>query len=936
MSEQRIRQFVDLLYPPGSKLPDGARFSLWEMPGKKSYHYAPSSVELEIAAHALDQEGHNVFCGVGLRRADFGPHERGSKKDIVALPGFWADVDIKGVNHVADNLPANIIDVVQGILQPFDWEPSAVVNSGGGIHAYWLFEQPLLITDDNRAEVEEMSRAFQERLAMGARKQGWKWDMTADTPRVLRPVGTHNRKQDHPLPVEFMGTPGASRYAYNLFRAALQTKASGIASIIGRATANAPMGALPESPGAKSLPTRTIDTRTSEEILGELRTKMKKCRKKDRKPILDAILQFEPFAEAGERDKVLQQVASWIGFYDSSADPETLVEILIPSLNAMAAAQPKGAMTVDDAIEKISRAQADARRKNALNQNADAAISSALQRAARGIPRLPAPTDLTALPPSPKTTNDTTPLDVLLKSSSSAPALAVVHGEAITPTEVEVASGAYTKEEIHRFISRQASFSRNMLTFEEWKKRWVIVIGDTCFIFVNGRYLSPIPKINFRASAHRDLSLLPEFLEDGTYYFIPYAIKEDGSKRLKSPDEVFDELSTVARSLVADVSLPESYYDAVTQTFYEAVCPLRKDLAPRFDAHIQRWLEHLGGEDVDKLLDWIATVTFLDAPSCGLFLSGPPDTGKSVLANGLARLWHSGGYTRMEDVVGAFNSDIAHCPLVVADETLPEGPNGKPISTKRLRDIISADTRSLRRKHIANGAMKGAIRCMFLANSERLLDLGDEILGADSLAAVAARFLHIVVSSKASEYINSLGGRHKGTKDWVTGDQIAQHALWLRDNRKVTPAGRFWVQGHVSKMHRLLASGNHVSSYVLEWIVSYLHKPDKDVRNSGGILVGNGEIWISTKVVSEYWDTYIRTKQGAPSIKKIASAVEGLLARGGKSDGGGKAIHFRGQQRRYFGLRVEDVLAFAQEVGIGDTKTLKAFIDQKREEEMPL
>ncbi len=932
MSEKRIRQFFDLLYPPSAKLPEGACLSLWEMPGKKSYHYPLTSPELEISAHALDQEGHNVFYGVGLRRADFGPYERGKKTDIVALPGFWADVDIKGFNHVADNLPANIVDVIKGILQPFPWEPSAVVNSGGGIHAYWLFEQPLWITDENRDEVEEMSRAFQERLALGAQKQGWKWDMTADTPRVLRPVGTHNRKGvdagRDPLEVEFMGEPGGMRYSYSLFQAALKVKANGIASILARANANAPMPAIPDGQGAQAVATRTIDTRTAEEIVDQLRAKMHQNRKKERKEVLQHILLGEPFAQAGERDKVLQQVASWIGFYDSSADPEVLVEVLVPSLEAMAAVQPKGAMTIDDAIEKISRAQADARRKNAISLGVQANIKSALQQQARGVQRLPAPTDLTSLP---KSKASAAPLEVLLQQA--VPALSVVQGEDMAAPVTESASGEYTKAEIEEFIKRQSALSKTPISFEDWKKRWVITIGDTSFVYVNGRYMPPIPKINFRASAERDLCLLPEFI-DGVYYYSPVTIKPDGTQRNKNTEEIFCEISTVARSMVADVSLAESYYDSTTQTFYEAVCPLRRDITPKYDSHIQKWLEKIGGEDTNKLLDWIATVTFLRAPSCGLFLSGPPDTGKSVLANGLARLWHTGGYTRMEDVVGAFNSDIAHCPLVVADETLPDGSNGKPISTKRLRDIISADTRSLRRKHITNGAMKGTIRCMFLANSERLLDLGDEILGADSLDAVATRFLHIMVSPAASQYINSLGGRHGGTKDWIDGDLIAQHALWLRDTRKVVPAGRFWVEGYVSKMHRMLASGNTVSSNVLEWIVSYMNKPMKDVTNSGGILVGNGEIWINTKELANHWETYIRSKSGPPPIKRIASAIEGLLSKEGKNlAGGGRSIRFHGVQRRYFGLRVPDVIAFAQEVGIGDPDDLQEVVNRKLEME---
>jgi hypothetical protein len=940
VSEQRIRQFVDFLYPPGSKLPEGARFSLWEMPGKRSYHYLLPDPELEVAAHALDQEGHNVFFGVGLRRGDLGPMARGAKAEIVALPGFWADVDIKGINHVADNLPANIIDVVKGILQPFDWEPSLVVNSGGGIHAYWLFETPLWITDENREEIEEMSRAFQERLAIGARNQGWKWDMTADTPRVLRPVGTHNRKQAHPVPVEFMGTPGGMRYSYSLFQAALKTKAGGIASILARANQNAPIGAVPSHSldGAPTSPPRTIDTRTSEEILEQLRTKMRKNRKTERKEIIEQILNGEPFATTGERDKVLQQVASWIGFYDNAADPEVLVEVLIASLEAMAAAQPGGAMTVDDAVAKISRAQADARRKAAVNQHQQDSIREALMRQTRQAyqapPRLP-PADLVVVPPPPtadsKPSPKALPLDQVLRDKTKA-SLAVVPALAPDASATEAPTGEYSEAEINSFRARQSALTGESISWEEWKKRWVLVWAESVYIFVNGRYRSPIPRSNYLLSAQRDLSLLPMFV-NGVYYFSPTGFKNDGAVRVKNTEECWSEIGTVVRHVVADTSISESYYDSRTETFYEAVCPLRQDLTPKEDLQIQTWLKKLGGPDADKLLDWVATVTFLGAPSCGLFLSGPPDAGKSLLANGLARLWHTGGATRMEEVVGSFNADVSHCPLVMADETLPETSSGKTISTKRLRDLISADSRPLKRKFMANTNLKGTIRCMFLANSEKLLDLGDEILGNDSIAAVAMRFLHIQVSEDAVRYINSIGGRHGGTRDWIDGDQIARHALWLRDTRKVVPSGRFWVMGHDAKMHRLLRTASVFNGQVAEWIITHLIHPKKEAKGSGAILAYEGQVWANAQTISKFWSSYIDTKGSPPPTQKIKNALLGMLDNAGRDENGGVMKRHRDKQMRYWGLKVETLIDWSMQLGLGDPDELLALINLPKPKE---
>jgi hypothetical protein len=936
VSEQRIRQYVDLLYPPSWKLPEEARFSLWELPGKRSYHYRPRDEELEIAAHALDQDGHNVFCGVGLRRDGLDSGQRGSKADIVALPGFWADIDIRGVTHAADNLPANIVDLIQGILMPFDWEPSAIVNSGYGCHAYWLFEQPLLISDENRTEVEECSRAFQERLAMHARAQGWKWDMTADTPRVLRPVGTHNRKQANPIPVEFM-TAGGMRYPYPLFQAALKTKAGGIASILAREQ-NAPSS--PSDTNPTQAP-RTIDTRSDDEVITGVIAKMRKCRNVERHVVFKKLLDHEPFAESGNRNNRAQQICSWIAFYDMNADPELLATLLEPSVEVMAAAQPEGALTMDEIVDMISRAQADARRKTAATHQQENAIRSALMRQARAAykapPRVMAK-DLMVVPPPPtpdsKPSPKALPLDLILSPKGPKTNLAVVPGLAPDDQKDDQASGEYTVAEIDEFRAKQGALCGHPITWEEWKKRWVLVWGDSVYIFVDGRYRSPIPRSNYPLSAQRDLSPIPEFV-DGIYYFSPIGRKNDGSPRVKGVEECWSEIGTVIRHVVADTSLNETYYDDVTETLYEAVCPLRMDLTPRGDTNIQTWFKKLAGPDEEKFLDWIATVTYLGAPSCGLFLSGPPDAGKSLLANGLARLWHTGGATRMEEVVGAFNADVSQCPLVVADETLPETASGKTVSTKRLRDLISADSRPLKRKFMPNTNLKGTIRCLFLANSEKLLDLGDEILGNDSMAAVAMRFLHIQVSEDAVTFLNSLGGRHGGTKDWIEGDLIARHALWLRDTRKVVPAGRFWVQGHDSKMHRLLRTASVFNGQVAEWIIGYLLHPKKEAKASGAVLTYEGNVWANAQQISKFWGSYIDTKGSPPPTQKIKNALLGMLADAGRDENGGVMKRFREKQMRYWGLKVETLLDWSIQLGLEDPEQLLALINAPKPKEDP-
>jgi len=64
--------------------------------------------------------------------------------------------------------------------------PTAVVHSGNGLHAYWLFKEPLLLTDDNRDRVEAALRLLADHVAGDL--------AVCEVARLMRLPGTHNTK----------------------------------------------------------------------------------------------------------------------------------------------------------------------------------------------------------------------------------------------------------------------------------------------------------------------------------------------------------------------------------------------------------------------------------------------------------------------------------------------------------------------------------------------------------------------------------------------------------------------------------------------------------------------------------------------------------------------------------------------------------------------
>ncbi len=141
---------------------------------------------------------------------------RGSAADAVSLPGVWAEIDVNGTPNGKGGVKA-------GALPSFDaavelagcvLEPTMLVRSGGGVHAYHLLDEPLWIeTDEDRERAARLVEGWQHRLRQEARERyGAGLDGTADLARVLRPVGSVNGKGDTPRPVELMDD-GGRRYS---------------------------------------------------------------------------------------------------------------------------------------------------------------------------------------------------------------------------------------------------------------------------------------------------------------------------------------------------------------------------------------------------------------------------------------------------------------------------------------------------------------------------------------------------------------------------------------------------------------------------------------------------------------------------------------------------------------------------------------------------
>jgi hypothetical protein len=76
-----------------------------------------------------NEMGWGAFFGVATRRQNLGRWRRGGQADLLALPALFVDVDAP-LNEALLRVRAH------------DPPPSVLVSSGGGLHAYWLLDEP--------------------------------------------------------------------------------------------------------------------------------------------------------------------------------------------------------------------------------------------------------------------------------------------------------------------------------------------------------------------------------------------------------------------------------------------------------------------------------------------------------------------------------------------------------------------------------------------------------------------------------------------------------------------------------------------------------------------------------------------------------------------------------------------------------------------------
>lgn len=169
------REWLDRLWPHG--LPGGAVLALW---WASDGRYTHTSDLDEVAATVEGEPEVFLGCCALKGRPAVG---RGLAADVAYMPGLWLDLD-----HMAPwrKAPCEMSDLEACIERAYSIdEPTHIVQTGGGVHAWWIFDEPVAVATAGAPALVRLSQGWHRLHAIGT---------TFDLARILRPVGSvHTR-----------------------------------------------------------------------------------------------------------------------------------------------------------------------------------------------------------------------------------------------------------------------------------------------------------------------------------------------------------------------------------------------------------------------------------------------------------------------------------------------------------------------------------------------------------------------------------------------------------------------------------------------------------------------------------------------------------------------------------------------------------------------
>ena len=172
------RVFLSALFGPYLEIHKGyVEIRTISPTGKAQSHFF-NSID-KLLEQLPNYEGNHIFFGVCPRNS----RKDGTKENISYITALFCDLDYGTEGHKKASKHPTEAEALKAI-ETFEFQPSIIVNSGGGLHAYWLLKEPTKI--ESLSYVEGIIKGITEYLGGDPGTQ--------NIDRILRLPGTTNIK----------------------------------------------------------------------------------------------------------------------------------------------------------------------------------------------------------------------------------------------------------------------------------------------------------------------------------------------------------------------------------------------------------------------------------------------------------------------------------------------------------------------------------------------------------------------------------------------------------------------------------------------------------------------------------------------------------------------------------------------------------------------
>lgn len=381
----------------------------------------------------------------------------------------------------------------------------------------------------------------------------------------------------------------------------------------------------------------------------------------------------------------------------------------------------------------------------------------------------------------------------------------------------------------------------------------------------------------------------------------------NGAKRRKATSDLVEQYGMLADDVVLDLSAKTSHLQG--HKFIERCLEWPTQLEPEFNPDIDRWLRHLAGKRSEEFMDWLSMFHDLDRLLTALVIMGEPNTGKTLLAMGLASRFGCDSPASQKTLTGQFQGELVRCPLVYIDEEITDNSYQRSFLAT-VRAEISVRERNINRKHMPAIAMRGAIRCIITAN--HLPFKAKDAQTRQDLNAIAERFHWIHAHQEAADFLATIEAKEK--QRWRK-EGIARHVMHLEQTREVDYSHRFGVTGDAERLADLINISVEWNGWVTEWVcngvLNGFSKLQSDSETATGAAIVDGKIYVRVQAVVKAWNVYLPDIGVPPNTRPISDALKGIAHKKVKPKDVGIEAN---NQYRYYEIRLSPLLAFLEEV----------------------